>query len=70
VKIVALRTEYIVRERYINATACLNIIAYIYNKCSKCPLLVTVRHACLATSAYRQPLLTIFYHCSVDITLV
>jgi hypothetical protein len=25
VKIVALRTEYIVRERYINATRCLNI---------------------------------------------
>jgi hypothetical protein len=26
VKIVALRTAYIVRERYINATGCLNII--------------------------------------------
>jgi hypothetical protein len=29
VKIVALRTEYIVHERYINATGCLNIILQI-----------------------------------------
>jgi hypothetical protein len=29
VKIVALSTEYIVRERYINATGCLNIILLI-----------------------------------------
>jgi hypothetical protein len=29
VKIVALRTEYIVRERYINATGCLNIILQV-----------------------------------------
>jgi hypothetical protein len=26
VKIISLRTEYIVRERYLNATGCLNII--------------------------------------------
>jgi hypothetical protein len=29
VQIVALRTEYIVHERYINATGCLNIILQI-----------------------------------------
>jgi hypothetical protein len=37
VKIVALRTEYIVRERYINATGILNIIILV--SCVKCRVL-------------------------------